>query len=708
MAEYKTCPDHYIFGLDIGTRSIVGTVGFRENEKSFRVVGQVVRMHERRSMLDGQIHDIEKVAETISKVKADLEEQLQIKLEKVCIAAAGRVLKTVTVHVDYDLEDECVIQQDHIHSLELLGMETAYGELKKSMEADMNMYCVGSTVIHYYLDDFIMLKLEGHRGRKISADFLATFLPDEVITSLYSAVEKAGLSVANLTLEPIAASELAIPENFRLLNIALVDVGAGTSDISITKDGSIIGYGMIPIAGDKFTEEVAKQYLVDFDSAERIKLDCMSKRKVTYKDIMGITHKVDSVEILDGLKDTITETTKKVADKIKELNGGSAVSAVFIVGGGGKIPYFAEALAEGLGLAKERVAVRGEEVFSNLHFEDENVRLDSTLVTPIGICLSYLTKNSSFIMVSVNGRQVKLYDNNKLTVMDAAIQIGFPKENLFPKRGKEITFTLNNETRVVRGEAGEGAKITVNGKEAGLNTKISEKDIIEIDPSTAGKDATCTVGELAEYKRKGQLEITVNEKKITCPKMVKINGSMAVEQTPVCQGDRVEILDYYFIEEVLDIMDVSFPTYFLLNGKESGVDDRIYDGFTVECVWEPVEKPKEETPVQDVLADLPADVEQMILAETGSGRDTQNVDAATEERQEPEDQEIKNMTVQVNETEVVLSGKANYRFVDVFDFYPFDTKVAGGTALVTKVNGMDADFTQVLHADDKIELYWVD
>ena len=65
VTEYTKCPEHYIFGLDIGTRSIVGTVGYRESEKNFCVVGQVVRMHETRSMLDGQIHDIDKVAETI-------------------------------------------------------------------------------------------------------------------------------------------------------------------------------------------------------------------------------------------------------------------------------------------------------------------------------------------------------------------------------------------------------------------------------------------------------------------------------------------------------------------------------------------------------------------------------------------------------------------------------------------------------------------
>jgi len=144
---------------------------------------------------------------------------------------------------------------------------------------------------------------------------------------------------------------------------------------------------------------------------------------------------------------------------------------------------FAATLAEHLELPYERVAVRGKEVFNDITFEQEDVKLDSTLVTPIGICLTYLLKNNAFIMVSVNGRQVKLYDNNKLAVMDATVQIGFPKDSLFPKRGRELTYYVNNEKRMVRGEAGEGAVITVNGKSASFNTKIAADDIIEIVPS---------------------------------------------------------------------------------------------------------------------------------------------------------------------------------------------------------------------------------
>ena len=110
-----------VFGLDIGTRNVVGTVGHRTEDGAFIVEAQYVRQHETRSMLDGQIHDIGKVARTISAVKAELEAQLDAPLSEVCIAAAGRVLKTVTTHVEYEYAEESVVTGEDIHTLNLLG-----------------------------------------------------------------------------------------------------------------------------------------------------------------------------------------------------------------------------------------------------------------------------------------------------------------------------------------------------------------------------------------------------------------------------------------------------------------------------------------------------------------------------------------------------------------------------------------------------------
>ena len=161
---------------------------------------------------------------------------------------------------------------EDIHTLNLLGIEKAQEALKEVNDTSYKFYCVGYSTVKFFLNDEVFISLEGHKANKIGEDIIVTFLPEDVVDGLYAAVERAGLYVANLTLEPIAAINIAIPEKYRLLNIALVDVGAGTSDISITKDGSIIAYGMIPSAGDELTECIAKKYLVDFQTADHIKV----------------------------------------------------------------------------------------------------------------------------------------------------------------------------------------------------------------------------------------------------------------------------------------------------------------------------------------------------------------------------------------------------------------------------------------------------
>ena len=249
-AMVKKLTEPLVFGLDIGTRSIVGTVGYRTSTNGFVVVAQESVEHETRAMLDGQIHDLQAVADTIIQVKQKLEQLIGRKLTDVCIAAAGRVLKTVVASAEMHFNYETVVTNEHVYSLDMLGVEKAYDLLRQEQQnEDIHFYCVGYSVIRYYQNDYPITNLEGHKANTIRTELIATFLPDEVVDGLYAAVEKAGLYVANLTLEPIAAMNVAIPEKFRLLNIALVDVGAGTSDISITNDGSIIAYGMIPSAG---------------------------------------------------------------------------------------------------------------------------------------------------------------------------------------------------------------------------------------------------------------------------------------------------------------------------------------------------------------------------------------------------------------------------------------------------------------------------
>ena len=341
MAGVRDNQGQYVFGLDIGTRSIVGTVGYQAGGQ-FHVVTQRIKEHETRAMLDGQIHDIANVGETIAFVKKQLEEDISRSLTEVCIAAAGRVLRTVTTHVEQTFEAEQEITDEEIYNLSMVGIEQAYEEFQSTEQSDMKFYCVGYTPMRYYMNGYQIGNLSGHKAKTIGADIIATFLPDDVVDGLYKSVEHAGLHVTNLTLEPIAAIQVAIPERFRLLNLALVDVGAGTSDISITRDGAIVAYGMIPVAGDALTNVIVQNCLVDFEMAEHIKRGATEGGEITFTDIMGLPQTIDSETVLESLDSTIDHMTELVAEEIKRLNGDKPVSAVFVVGGGGMIPGYTE------------------------------------------------------------------------------------------------------------------------------------------------------------------------------------------------------------------------------------------------------------------------------------------------------------------------------------------------------------------------------
>lgn len=688
MEEKVTYPGQLVFGLDIGTRSIVGTVGYKE-KGHFYVVAQVTKEHESRAMMDGQIHDISKVADTIADVKKTLEKETNRIYTDVCIAAAGRVLQTITVQVAESYEDEHKVTEEDLYGINSLGVEKAYQKFNEENKSDVKYYCVGYSVVQYYLNDYPINNLLDHKAKSIAASLIATFLPDDVVSGLYEAVGKAGLHVANLTLEPIAAIQVAIPENYRTLNIAMVDVGAGTSDISITKDGSIIGYGMIPYAGDALTEAISAHYLCDFTTAEHIKRDVYNQDEVVYKDIMGLEHHILKEEINKIVAPILQTLAEKVAEKIKELNGDKSVSAVFVVGGGGKFDGFCSKLAKELDILSERVALRSADAIGNIHFLNGMEGGDSLLVTPIGICLNFYEQNNNFIYVTFNGKKVKLYDNGKLAVVDATMQAKYPNENLFPKRGQALHITVNGESKVIRGKAGEAPVFYVNDKVADINTEIHENDRIVIQDPVAGEAAKLDLNQLDEFK--GTINVQVLDKKVLLPKFASVNGELKSGFYSLQDHDSVDMLSYYTVAQILEFLDLSVSedyTY-LVNHVKADLNTPVYDMFSLEWIKNEEFLERNENVVKstkDMKNEEDTKIEDI---ETGG---------IDEKRNE--------IVVMANDKPVKLQGKNEYLFVDIFDYIDFDLTNSMGRGIVTTVNGKMAEYMQPIQDDDIIKVYW--
>ncbi len=726
MASLEQRDQKVVYGLDIGTRSVVGTVGYM-NDGQFNVIAQAVEKHETRAMLDGQIHDIGKVGTTIRKVTDRLEQQTDIHLTDVCIAAAGRVLRTVRTTYDYEYPDGHEITDEDIYNLDSGAVEKAYTEFLAQKNTDLKFYLVGYSVMHYYLDGYQIANLEGHNAGKVSVELIATFLPDDCVDGLYKACERASLKVVNLTLEPIAAMMVAIPDRFRMLNLALVDVGAGTSDICITDDGSITAYGMLPIAGDDITEIIAQHCLVDFNSADEIKIAASHNDKVEYTDIMGLKKVITAKEIARIIKPKVDEMAQKATDEIKRLNGDKPVSAVFVVGGGGCVPGYVKAIAKDMDIPEERVALRGEEVMKNITFlNNDGIERDSLLVTPLGICISYYEEANNFIFVSFNGVQTKIYDNGKLQIVDAAMQAAFPNEDLFPKRGEELRYTVNGKERTSRGEPGEAAVIQLNGKPADIHSKIHANDIIEVTPSTAGAKGKASVENIPEFKTK--FSVNVNGKNVEASRYATVNGQTQTGYYDIHPGDDVRILDYNTAAQIAELMDIEITenTVIIVNNERGDLNTPVYENFKIEF------KDQEEM-IMDYYKDFP-DADEVAISQANEEA-YENIDnevrlKADEDGQLsfndlPDDDgtyeksEGKNfdagsvrnilahdMHVIVNNESVTLHGKADYIFVDIFDAIDFDLSKPNGRSIVTTLNGSTPDYMQAIHEGDKIEVYW--
>lgn len=518
-----------IFALDIGTRSIIGVVAELE-EDNIKIKAQYMLEHSCRAMYDGQIHDIPKVARGVAELKAELEKKLGYQLEQVAIAAAGRALITRRAQVELEINQFEEVNGALVRSLDMTGLHKAHQELNQQMENSEKLFCVGYSTISYYLNNYPIANLIGHRGDTIGTELLATFLPDSVVNSLYAVLERVGLEPVSLTLEPIAAIDITIPPELRTLNLALVDIGAGTSDIAITNDGSISAYGMVPIAGDEITEAIVKEYLVDFNTAEVIKRQ-LNQQTITYTDILGMENSLPSEDIIAVVEPVVEKLAQQIVEVIMELNGDKAPKTVFCIGGGAQIPLLSEKIAQRLQLPESRVAVRGRDILRHVIKVKHDRIAGPEGVTVLGIASVALKKAGyDFITITVNGQEHSLFNTNNLTVANALGMIAFNLRHLLASNGRNLTFRLNGQNKTIYGQLGQPAEITVNNEPANLQTPVEDRDVLVINQAVAGKDAQLNIEELVS-----------SQGMVWQSCAVKVNGENCLPTYTIENGDDIEI-----------------------------------------------------------------------------------------------------------------------------------------------------------------------
>jgi cell division protein FtsA len=486
-----------IFVLDIGTRVVIGLV-MQKKDQGYEIIAGTRVEHSQRAMFDGQVHDVDEAAKTVREIREELEQKTGIRLQKVAVAAAGRTLRTETGKAFREEAFPMRWERQDVLSLEMEALQEA---MTKATSAEMDSsypYCVGYSTVKQELEGQSLTSLVGQRGKKAEITVVATFLPRTVVDGLVAVLERAELEMASLTLEPIAAGQAAIPPDMRRLNLALVDIGAGTSDIAITKDGSFFTYGMVPIAGDEVTEQICAHFFLDFQEGEKVKKAITSQQEIAIKNFFGEITVYPISAILEVIQPTVQTMAERIAQEILKLNEGKP-QAVILVGGGSLTPLLSEFLSSVLDIPRSRIGIQVRERISKVWGEETNLT-GSDVITSLGIGINALDGNGlKYYSVRVNGVNIPLFELKLVTVAEALLSAGIHPRTFLGRPGAALIYYLNGELKVLKGGLGKPAQITVNGQPAKLEQNLKPNDCVQFVPGSTGTDAKAQLKDVISF-----------------------------------------------------------------------------------------------------------------------------------------------------------------------------------------------------------------
>lgn len=541
--------DNRIFALDIGTHKVAGLIMEKEADQ-FHILHTAMHEQLNNAMQDGQIHDIPKVAQVIRRVRDDLSEQIGQPLTQAAVAAAGRSLLTQVGRATkkFSLTQEIDVKQ--AYTLELTAARDALEKVSgmQTQTAIDSYLCIGYTVTQRYLDDQPIQNLVGHQGYSATLEVIATFLPRIVIDSLATALRLADLEMASLTLEPIAAIHTVVPESMRMLNLSLVDIGAGTSDIAITADGTIRAYGMIPEAGDLITKTIASNYLLDFSVAEEIKHQIATEDVLRCYDVLGNPLAIEKESLVEVIDPTVTQLATKITEELVALNEG-VPKGVMLIGGGSLTTNISQKISQLLQVPQTLVRIRERNSLTKIFGADDYP--GPQLITPICIGCNHIDGLAMQLhKVEINEIPIQFLRLASTTIGDALLAAGYTLKNLGTESQQDVPITINGKQHLLAGKTSITAKILCNNQEASLSTQLLGGEQITYIPPSGDQNPTVKLNSLLKQVQL-TYNFTVNEQQVTYQVPLRVNGQMKTPDYQLRRGDNVEVIEHVSVGSAL-------------------------------------------------------------------------------------------------------------------------------------------------------------
>ncbi|PKQ60776.1 cell division protein FtsA [Labilibaculum filiforme] len=332
-----TSRNNIIAAIDIGTTKIVAILGEVDSEGKLRIIGMEKTVS--RGVKRGVIHSIEDTIGAIREVVDRLVEKTNQNISKVYVGIAGQHIRSIK-------NRQFKYIQNGVGEITKLDVEEIVNEnYRIPIE-------VGEQILHVIPQDYVVDKEAGIRnpvgmaGRRLDGNFNIIIGRTASARNIEKCVKEVGLEIEELVLEPLASSLAVLSEEEKEAGVVLVDIGGGTTDITVYFDGILRHTAVIPFGGDIVTRDIKEGCSVLIKQAEALKIqfgeavaDLVDEEKVvTIPSVGGWDPKEISFKTLAQI---IQCRMEEIIDSVKfqiELTGlHDKIGAGIVLTGGGAL-----------------------------------------------------------------------------------------------------------------------------------------------------------------------------------------------------------------------------------------------------------------------------------------------------------------------------------------------------------------------------------